>query len=139
MTQAQNKPYYQKIWMQPHTIAIDRMGRSGRKPGIEAVETKRVWNDGTRALEVYKLEGSNHADTMLIAYLPKEKLLIEADVFNPPPANAPAVTGNREAANLVQNIQRLRLDVQQIAPLHGRLVTMNDLLAAGRGGGAATH
>jgi glyoxylase-like metal-dependent hydrolase (beta-lactamase superfamily II) len=139
VTQAGNRSYYQKIWMQPHTIANDRMGRSGRKPAIEAVDSKRVWSDGTRSLEVHRLEGSSHADTMLIAYVPKEKLLIEADVFNPPPANAPAGAPNREAANLAQNIQRLRLDVQQIAPLHGRLVTIDDLLTAGRGAGVATH
>ncbi len=139
VTQAANKPYYQKVWTQPHTIAGDRLAKSGRKAAIEAVDTRRVWSDGTRSLEVYKLEGTNHADTMLIAYLPKEKLLVEADVFNPPPPDAPAATANKEAANLVQNIQRLRLDVQQIAPLHGRLATIDELLAAGRGAGGATR
>jgi len=29
--------------------------------------------------------------------------------------------------NLYNNINRLKLDVQQIAPLHGRLVTISDL------------
>jgi len=29
--------------------------------------------------------------------------------------------------NLYDNINRLKLDVQQIAPLHGRLVTISDL------------
>jgi hypothetical protein len=31
---------------------------------------------------------------------------------------------------LYDNIQRLKLDVVQIAPLHGRLVTFSDLRAA---------
>ena len=139
VTQAANKPYYQKIWTQPHTIAADRMAKSRRKPAVEAVDTKRVWTDGSRTLEVYKLQGTNHADTMLIAYVPKEKLLVEADVFNPPPPDAASGPANREAANLVENIERLRLDVQRIAPLHGRLVSINDLLVAAGRNGAATR
>ena len=132
LTQATNKTYYEKVWAQPHTVAPDRMSKAGRRPTIEAIADKRVLGDGTRTLELYKLQGSDHADSMLIAYLPKEKLLIEADVFNPPP-NAAPIAPNSEAANLVDNIQRLRLDVQQIAPLHGRLVSIGDLmLAAGR-------
>ena len=35
-----------------------------------------------------------------------------------------------EAVNLYDNIRRLKLDVQQIAPIHGRWVTINDLRAA---------
>ena len=130
ITQAMNKPYYEKVWTMPHTLAPDRLARAPRKPNIEAVDTKRVLSDGTRTLELYRLQGSDHADTMLVAYLPKEKLLVEADVFTPGPANAPAGAVTKEATNLYDNIQRLKLDVQQITPLHGRLVMLSDLRAA---------
>jgi len=62
-------------------------------------------------------------------YLPKEKVLVEADAYPPAapnPLGAPVV----EAVNLYDNIRRLKLDVQQIAPIHGRWVTINDLRAA---------
>ena len=88
---------------------------------------KRAITDGTRTLELYHLQGSNHADSMLIAYLPKEKLLIEADAYNPAPPNAAPGPVSKESVNLYDNINRLKLDVQQIAPLHGRLVTISDL------------
>jgi hypothetical protein len=64
---------------------------------------------------------------MLIAYLPKEKVLIEADAYNPAPPNAAPGPVSKESVNLYNNINRLKLDVQQIAPLHGRLVTITDL------------
>ena len=68
---------------------------------------------------------------MLVGYLPKERILIEADVYTPPAANAPPPTAvNAEAANLYANIERLKLDVLPILPLHGRQVTINDLRAA---------
>jgi hypothetical protein len=36
----------------------------------------------------------------------------------------------RESVNLFENLERLKLDVHQIVPIHGRLVTINDLRAA---------
>ena len=72
----------------------------------------------------------DHAATMLLGYLPQEKVLVEADVYTPAPAGAPAGAVVRESVNLYENIERLKLDVQQITPLHGRLVTIADLRQA---------
>ena len=130
VTQAASKPYFEKVWAAPHTVNPDRLAKSRRTPTIEAVVDKRVFTDGTQTLELHTLQGSQHADTMLVAYLPNPKLLIEADVYTPAPANAPPAPPSREAVNLVENISRLKLDVQQIAPLHGRLVSIDDLRAA---------
>ncbi len=130
LTAAENKPYYEKVWALPHALRPDRLAKAPKKPVIEAVADKRVLSDGTRTLELYHLQGSNHADAMLIGYLPKEKVLIEADVYNPAPANAAPGPVVKESVNLYENIKRLNLDVQQIAPLHGRLVMMSDLQKA---------
>jgi glyoxylase-like metal-dependent hydrolase (beta-lactamase superfamily II) len=130
ITHADNKPYYEKIWAMPHSIAPDSMAKKAAKPVIEGVTDKRVITDGTRTLEIYHLQGSDHAATMLIGYLPREKVLIEADVYTPAAAGAPAGPVVRENVNLYENIERLKLEVQQITPLHGRLVTIADLRQA---------
>jgi len=67
-----------------------------------------------------------------MVYLPKEKVLIEADAFTPAAADAPPpATANPFTVNLHDNVTRLKLDVRQIAALHGpRLTTMADLRAA---------
>jgi glyoxylase-like metal-dependent hydrolase (beta-lactamase superfamily II) len=131
LTQGENKTYYEKVWAMPHTVNPDRFAKEAKKPVIEAVAEKQVLRDGTRTLELYHLLGSNHSGTMLIGYLPKEKVLVEADVYTPAPPNAPPpATVSKEAINLYENIQRLKLDVQQITPIHGRLVTIADLRKA---------
>jgi hypothetical protein len=127
LTSTDNKPYYEKVWAMPHTLSPDRLAKAPKKPVIEAVADKRVLTDGTQTLELYRLQGSNHTDTMLLGYLPKQKVLIEADVYNPAAANAPAAPPTKENINLNDNLKRLKLDVQQITPLHGRLVTIADL------------
>jgi hypothetical protein len=107
-----------------------------------AVKAARMAGDKLAVgMEGGRIHGSNHADTMLIAYLPKTKLLVEADLWNPgAQPNAPAPTGiaATEPSNLWNNIQRLKLDVTQIAPLHGRLVPFADFQRA-VGSGAITH
>jgi hypothetical protein len=70
---------------------------------------------------------------MLMVYLPKEKMLIEADLYSPP-ATPPAAGAPAPvypfAANLVENIDRLGLAADTIVPIHGRVVPMSDLRAA---------
>ncbi len=58
--------------------------------------------------------------------------MVEADAYNPPAANTPTpTTVNPYTVNLYENIQKLNLDVQQIAALHGpRVVTLDDLRKA---------
>jgi glyoxylase-like metal-dependent hydrolase (beta-lactamase superfamily II) len=130
LTATENKPYYEKLWALPHSIKPDRLAKAPKKPIIEMIADKRMLTDGTQTLELYRLPGTNHADTMLIGYLPKAKVLIEADVYNPPPANAPAGPVVKENVNFYEQLNRLHLDVQQITPLHGRLVTIADLKKA---------
>ena len=61
-------------------------------------------------------------------YLPKEKLLSQADAFTPSPANAPVPTPPSPATvHLADTIARLRLSVDQLLPLHGRLVPLAEL------------
>lgn len=67
---------------------------------------------------------------MMVAYLPNEKILFEADMFDldiPEGGTAPA--GN-DTATLSEKIQSLGLQVETILPVHGRLVTIEDLRRA---------
>jgi hypothetical protein len=65
---------------------------------------------------------------MLMVYLPKERLLIQADAFTPGPANAPPPTPPHPfTVNLADNIARLGLNVDQLLPLHGRIVPLTEL------------
>jgi len=133
ITQAANKPYYEQIAKMPHTINPDMLAKSPKAPVIEAVVDKRVLTDATQTLEIYRLP-TNHTSTMLVGYLPKAKILFEVDVFNAPAANAPAVQAaqaNPVTAAFYDQLQTLKLDVNQILPGHGpRMVTINDLRAA---------
>ena len=40
----------------------------------------KVLKDDTRVVELHHIQGLAHADGMLIAYLPKEKIVVQADM-----------------------------------------------------------
>jgi hypothetical protein len=80
----------------------------------------------------YELENQfyaqgNHSADMLMAYLPKEKILINADLYSPPQgAQPPAPTAGMRT--LYQNVLKQKLDVVQHAPIHGRVGTNDEFL-----------
>src|SRR4029453_17535862 len=92
---------------------------SARPPMIESVGEKRVLSDSSMTLELHHLQGNLHDETLLVAYLPKQKLLVHADAFHPRPGAKPLASPPPFTVNLVENIRRLNLDVERVVPLHG--------------------
>jgi hypothetical protein len=91
----------------------------GPKAAIETVAEKRVLGDATNTLELHHLRGNLHAETLLVAYLPRQKLLVQADAFHPRPGAAPLASPPPYTVNLVENIRRLKLDVERVVHVHG--------------------
>jgi glyoxylase-like metal-dependent hydrolase (beta-lactamase superfamily II) len=138
ITHSANAPFFQNLAKRQHFIVRDALARSPKPARIEGVTTKRVLTSGARKVEIHHIRGSQHAGSLLMVYLPAEKLLIEADVYSPPAANATTIPPAPFAANLVENIDRLGLDVERIVPIHGRVVPMSDLRAAAKVAAAPT-
>ena len=100
-----------------------------RDPVFETLNQKYVVSDGTRTMDIYPVQGLLHNANMLIPYLPKEKILINADLYSPPAQGAqPPATPSPSMVTLNQNIQRLKLDVAQHVPIHGRVGTMDEFV-----------
>src|SRR5579862_5841040 len=81
ITYQANKAYYEKIFALPHSLNPDRLSEAKKKISIETMTDKKVLTDGNHVIELYRLQGSNHDDGLFVAYLPKEKILVEADAF----------------------------------------------------------
>ena len=132
LTHQINKPYLEKILSAPHTLNPDAAQKAGKKPVVEGVADKKVLTDGTRIVELYHMRDLLHHDGMLMAYLPKEKVLFEADAYNPQPTSAtPPNPPSPFTTNLLDNIDRLKLDVQRVVPVHypadNRVITVAEI------------
>jgi glyoxylase-like metal-dependent hydrolase (beta-lactamase superfamily II) len=127
ITHEVNRPYFEKAVVNSHNFSPDRLAKSKRKPVFQTMGDNMVLTDGTRSVELYQIIGNPHHDGIIMAYLRKEKLLIEADVFTPGPAGAePPKVPNPQAVNLEANVRRLNLEVDRIVPIHGRIVPYSE-------------
>jgi len=75
-------------------------------------------------VELYHIAGNPHADTLLMAYFPKQRVLVEADAFSPGSATQPY------AANLLENIAKRQLKVDRVVPLHGGVSPFSEVVRA---------
>jgi glyoxylase-like metal-dependent hydrolase (beta-lactamase superfamily II) len=136
ITHQMNKAYYEKVWANPHTLSPDRLAQNYKKTTFKTMTEKLVLTDGNQVVELYHLQNFGHNDGMLVAYLPKQKVLLEADGFNPPaqPLTQRPATISPYTASLAANIERLKLDVERIVPVHypadNRKVSMSELQTA---------
>jgi glyoxylase-like metal-dependent hydrolase (beta-lactamase superfamily II) len=128
VTHDTSKAFFEQTFAAPRKVNPDKLAQSGKKPAVEGMQDKRVLTDGTRTVELHLIQGTPHGDGLIMAYLPKEKLLIEADAYTPGAPNAaPPSTPNPTNVNLYDNIERLKLAIDQILPLHGRKVPLAEL------------
>jgi glyoxylase-like metal-dependent hydrolase (beta-lactamase superfamily II) len=130
ITHESNKAFYEQAWARPRTV--EDTAPTSKAPMIETVGDKKVLSDRTRTIELYFLANHGHHTGQLIAYLPKERILMYGDGYNPPAGDEIRTPerGPEYAAQLVQKVQELKLNPDRIAPVHGRVVPYRNLLTA---------
>ena len=128
VTHDMNRKFYDDVVLKaPHTLEPDVLTKTPKKAEFVYVKDrgKYVISDGTRSLEVYHV-ANGHANNLLMSYLPKEKLLMITDIFNdfgmPRPNDPPPGLVSPYYAALDTRLKELKLDVERLAPSHGRAV-----------------
>ena len=136
ITHEGNKPYYQEvlragIWtLEPDRFSLYPPEEWSEGYIFETLNQQYVLADDTQRVELYTVQGLAHAAGMLIAYIPSEKIVVQADLYTPG-----AATPNASARTFHRNLQRLDLDVETIVGIHGSPVPMSqfaEFVGAGR-------
>jgi len=120
VTHQSNKAYFDRAFSVKRTVSPDALAKSNKKANVRAVGEKFVHSDGNRSVEMHLLKGNIHNNGLMMAYLPKEKILVQADVFAPlAPGAKPPAKPNPVQLNFAENVERLKLAVDRVAPIHG--------------------
>jgi glyoxylase-like metal-dependent hydrolase (beta-lactamase superfamily II) len=125
----QARPWFERTFARANAVKPDALAKSGRKPVFVGVNGQRIFRDAMREADLFMIEDSGHAQGLMMAWLPGERLLVETDAYTPGPTHASA-SPDAADRNLVANIERLHLDVDRIVPLHGRIVPAAALYGA---------
>jgi len=123
ITHEANRSFFEDLVARRHSIVQDALARNPQPLTLESVTGDAVYEltDGRRTLQLFRIVGDLHAEGMLMVYLPRERILIEADAFSPGSRAAPF------AEVLLQNIEDREIRVDTIVPIHGSVSGLDDL------------
>jgi glyoxylase-like metal-dependent hydrolase (beta-lactamase superfamily II) len=112
ITHEGNRAFFEEIAKRPHTINPDGLQKAQRPVTIETVSDEMVLTDGKMTVNLYPVTGA-HSETMLMAYIPRDRMLVEVDVYTP------GAAAQTFAADFLQSVRARKLRVDRIVPLHG--------------------
>lgn len=122
-----NKSFLEKVAATESSLLPKSATSNQRKLVIETLENKkRVFQDDKHVVELYDIGPNPHANEILVAYLPKEKILFQADLLNPA-ANGTIPIAQDITISFSENLQQLGLEVEKIYGVHGRAATPQEL------------
>jgi glyoxylase-like metal-dependent hydrolase (beta-lactamase superfamily II) len=128
ITHRNNEAFLERALNTPRTLLNDTLARNPRKPRIDALAAKRVYSDGRRTVEIHHVAPVPHSNGLLIAYIPREKILFQGDFSLP----APGQPANGHVRALVPILEKLNLDFDRYINVHTPAApqTRADLLRA---------
>jgi len=87
----------------PRTLLDDALSRNPHPAWVDPVEDMKVYSDGNRRVEIYHIWPTPHSNALLVAYLPRERVLYQGDFSLP----APGEEGNDHVKALVPALEKL--------------------------------
>ena len=119
LTHETNVAFFEKALANPRTLNPAATNTAGIPIRIQGVGDELVLRDGAgRTLELHKLNGSVHADDMLIAFLPASGIVVEADLLQPWISPVFGGKGHPYLVHLAAELERLGLDYERFVPVH---------------------
>ena len=113
ITQKNNVEFLDKALNTPRTLMNDTLAKNPKKAKIEAVEEKKVYTDGTRTVVMYHTWPVPHSNGLMIAYIPKEKVLFQGDF-----SVIPGEPANDHVKALIPILEKLNLDFDRYINVH---------------------
>ena len=113
ITQKNNAEFLEKALNTPRTLLNDTLAKNPKKAKIETVLEKKVYSDGTRTVEMYHVSPVPHSNGLMIAFIPKEKVLFQGDF-----SVTPGQPANDHVKALVPILEKLNLDFDRYINVH---------------------
>jgi glyoxylase-like metal-dependent hydrolase (beta-lactamase superfamily II) len=125
LTTPDAKLVIERVASSRRTLYPDALSRGPRAPEIETVAGKRVVDDGTNRVELYDFGPTDHVAQILMAYFPRQRLLFEADVWDP--LSRDLDIAGSDTVSMAAKMCELGLAVERIVPVHGIPTTIDAL------------
>jgi glyoxylase-like metal-dependent hydrolase (beta-lactamase superfamily II) len=113
ITHKNNQEFFERALNTPRTLLTDTLAKNPKKAKVEGIGEKKVYSDGTRTVEMYHVPGAPHSNGLIIAYIPKEKVLFQGDF-----SVTPGQPANDHVKALYPVLEKLKLDYNRYINVH---------------------
>ena len=126
---SRHEPAIRELMDARHTRPPDELEKR-RSQGMawkgEFYEGKHILAEGNQALELYVVEGSPHAEPIVLAYVRNVRALFQSDLWFPGTGGA----GSPAARQLLESVRKLNLRVDTNVGGHGGVAPFSELVSA---------
>jgi hypothetical protein len=124
ITQRGNVAFFKDLAARKHTIEPDDLARniSALPIKIKPVDDELVLKDDAMELDLYHVRDNFHCDTLLMGWVPRDHILVQADLYDSGWLRYPWTD------NLKKNVDLRRLKVEKDVPIHGKIESYADVL-----------
>jgi glyoxylase-like metal-dependent hydrolase (beta-lactamase superfamily II) len=106
----------------------DGLAKGAKPLKLEVVEgKKRVFTDGSQTLELHDIGPNPHAREMLVAYLPKHRVLFQGDMFFSPFEGQQLGFAQEATQHFAGRIRELGFAIDKLVGVHGKVGTTSEL------------
>ena len=112
---------FQEVAARKSTLEPDELSRAPNPLKFIPVDDHLTLQDATMQVEIYHITGNEHMAEALMAWVPRDRLLIEGDLFDTTWENYPWTT------NFTDNVTLRKLDVAKDVPVHGVVMPWSDV------------
>ena len=115
------EPFFKEFAARPHTLQQDALARAPKTPMFQLVDDQLELKDGTNTVILYNVETS-HMKAALFAWVPRDRMLIQADLFDDGWQQQPW------GDTFLEAIAARKLNVARHVPVHGPIQTHAEVL-----------
>ena len=126
---------YEPRTLEPDMVSLHPPTEISEGYTMEDVDEKYILGDGERYLEIYYVQGLGSVEGMLMAYLPRERIVIEADLYDPGLLPESRDRPTPDEATLLRNVEQNGLNPVSVVPIHGSPVPWTGFLRETRQSG----
>ena len=119
-----NEAIFKEVTSRPATLNPDLLAKSGRTLKFRGVDDTLVLKDKSMEVVIYHVIGNTHSPLLLMAYVPRDKILVQGDLIDI------GWTQHPWADNYAMNLRMREIEFAKDVPVHGKIATHAEELAA---------
>ncbi|HEY1760550.1 MAG TPA: MBL fold metallo-hydrolase [Bryobacteraceae bacterium] len=117
-----NVDFFKELIARKHTIVQDELAKNPRPMNIIPVDDELTLKDSAMEVRLYHVLDNPREGTLLFAYVPRDRMLVQADLYDS------TWTQHPWADNFRWNLEHRKLTVDKDVPVHGAIQSYADVL-----------